>query len=61
MTKLSDSDGGTQEDVIRQLSREAAEAGDLEMVAICERALAGDELALEKCARAIENTQAMDD
>jgi len=39
---------------IRKLSNEAAEAGDLEQVAICERALSGDAEARTECARVIE-------
>lgn len=38
---------------IEQLSREAAEAGDLDQVALCERALAGSRSASRACAKAI--------
>lgn len=43
---------------IRKLSNEAAEAGDLEQVAICERALSGDAEARAECAKVIGNAQA---
>jgi hypothetical protein len=36
---------------IRLLSNEAGEHGDLEQVAICERALAGDDDAIAECIR----------
>jgi len=38
---------------IRKVSAEAAEHGDLEMVAICDRALAGDAEALAECVRVL--------
>lgn len=44
---------------IRRLSNEAGEHGDLDMVAICDRALAGDESARAECARAIADAAAM--
>lgn len=43
---------------IRKLSNEAAEHGDLEMVAICERALAGDAEALIECERVLAEATA---
>jgi hypothetical protein len=50
---------------IRALSRDAAEAGDLEMVRTCEIALIGSdrlrERALRVCARAIAAAKAMED
>ncbi len=39
---------------IRKLSIEAAEAGDLDQVAVCERALTGDVEAQAECQRVIE-------
>jgi hypothetical protein len=45
---------------IRQLQTEAGQAGDLEMVAICERALNHDEQALMQVALVIANTRAME-
>lgn len=41
-------------DVIEQLRLEAAEAGDLAQVYICDRALDGDKEALAECARVIQ-------
>lgn len=46
---------------IRKLSNEAAEAGDLEQVAICDRALAGDAEAIAECARVIADAAAQAD
>lgn len=43
---------------IRTLSDEAGAHGDLEMVAICTRALAGDADALGECVRVIESAEA---
>lgn len=43
---------------IRKLSTEAATAGDLAMVAICDRALDGDEAAIAECARVIAEAAA---
>lgn len=45
---------------IRALSTEAGEHGDLEMVAICERALAGDEQARRECTRVIADAAQAD-
>lgn len=42
-----------QTEAIRTLRSEAAEAGDLEQIAVCDRALAGDETALAECERVI--------
>lgn len=38
---------------IEKLSDEAGEAGDLEQVAICNKALEGDAAAIAECARVI--------
>jgi hypothetical protein len=46
---------------IRALSNEAGEHGDLDMVAICERALEGDAEALVACERAIGEARARAD
>jgi len=46
---------------IRALQAEAAEAGDLDMVAVCDRALAGDEVARAECGRVIAAAAAMGD
>lgn len=43
---------------IEALRNEAATAGDLVMVAICDRALAGDEAAIAECERVISDAQA---
>ncbi|MFA6118249.1 MAG: hypothetical protein WC729_29960 [Sphingomonas sp.] len=43
---------------IRILSAEAAEAGDLAMVAICQRALDGDDRAIRECERVIAEARA---
>ena len=43
---------------IEQLRTEAATAGDLEQVALCDRALDGDASARERCERAIEAARA---
>lgn len=46
---------------IRDLQREADEAGDSAMSTLCDRALAGDADAQEACMEAIETARAMDD
>lgn len=46
---------------IEALSTEAAAHGDLAQVAICDRALAGDESAMAECERVIRDAQAQDD
>lgn len=43
---------------IRTLSTEAGEAGDLEQVALCDNALAGDDEARAECAKAIRAASA---
>jgi hypothetical protein len=43
---------------IEALSTEAGAAGDLEQVAICRHALAGDERAKAECVRAIRDAEA---
>lgn len=48
-------------DQISTLRSEAGQAGDLEMVAICDQAIAGDESARNECADVIAAAQAMDD
>jgi hypothetical protein len=45
-------------DEIRALRGEAGQAGDLEMVAICEQALDGDYRALHEVARVIADARA---
>lgn len=50
------------DDMIRALRDEAAAAGDLEMVAICDAALGFDDpRSRSGCARAITSARAMDD
>ena len=49
------------DDQIQALRDEAAEAGDLEQVAICDRALDLDTEARAECARVIDDARAMDD
>ena len=56
----AESDDVTDEQ-IAALRDEAAQAGDLDQVAICERALAGDAAARAECARVIDDAQAADD
>lgn len=46
---------------IRALAGDAAEAGDLEMVDICRRALRGDDKARAECARVVWEAKAMED
>lgn len=48
-------------DDIRILRAEAATAGDLEQVAICDAALSGDVGAHAECARVIDDAHAQDD
>lgn len=45
---------------ITALRNEAAEAGDLEQVTICNRALSGNDEARAECARVIADAEAMD-
>lgn len=49
------------DDQIEQLKTEAARAGDLEQVRICERALRGNVQAREECERVIRAAKAMED
>lgn len=51
VTEITNSD-------IRKLSNEAAEHGDLDQVAICERALEGDADARAECERVIRYARA---
>jgi hypothetical protein len=46
---------------IEKLSNEAGEAGDLEQVAICTKALEGDAKALAECRKVIASAAAMGD
>lgn len=46
------------DDQIRTLSDEAGAHGDLEMVAICQRAIAGDTDAIAECVRVIQSAEA---
>jgi hypothetical protein len=46
---------------IEALRDEAGAAGDTEMVAICERAIDGDESAADECAKAIRAAAANED
>lgn len=46
---------------IERLLQEAASAGDMEQVAICERALEGDNAAFAECERVIGEARAMED
>lgn len=48
-------------DALRALRQEAGEHGDLGMVAICDRALGGDDEAVLECARVIAEARAHDD
>lgn len=51
-------------DIIERIERleiAAGEHGDLEMVEICRRALAGDEAALAECERVLRNAEAQRD
>lgn len=49
------------DDLIRALQRNAAAAGDLEMVLICQAALDGSESHRAECLRVLEATRAMED
>lgn len=49
------------EDQITELRTEAGEHGDLDMVAICDRAIDGDRTARERCAEVISDALAMND
>ena len=42
-------------DDIKKLRDEAAEAGDIDQVEICDRALGGDRAAQKECERVLEN------
>lgn len=46
---------------VEKLRDESGEAGDLEMVAICDRALAGNPAALVRCAEVVNDARAMCD
>lgn len=46
---------------VEDLRDEAAAAGDLDQVAVCSRALAGDDAALRACIEAIADAQAQID
>lgn len=46
------------EQQISNLRDEAGQAGDLAQVALCDRALDGDDAAIAECARAISEAQA---
>lgn len=46
---------------IQALRDEAGQAGDLEQVAICDRALEGDETAIAECERVIADAAARAD
>lgn len=46
---------------IGQLRTEAGEHGDLEQVALCDRALSGDDAARRECERVIEDAEGMAD
>ena len=50
-----------RDSTIIALRREAAEAGDWEMVDICDRALDGEDEALVECERVLEGARAMND
>lgn len=49
------------DDLIRALQRNAAAAGDLEMVQVCQAALDGSASHRAECLRVLEATQAMED
>lgn len=46
---------------IESIRSEAARAGDLEMVTVCDQALDGDTAALAECAEVIATARAMED
>jgi len=48
-------------DQITSLMREAGEAGDLAQVAICRKALDGDDDAIAECARVLAEAASMDE
>lgn len=49
----------TDSDNLRRLRAEAGEAGDLAQVALCDLALAGDQVAIAECRRVIAWARAM--
>lgn len=53
--------GTITDEQIHALSTEAAEAGDIAQVAICDRALSGDETARAECSRVIAAAEAQKD
>jgi len=48
-------------DMIRALRDDAGTAGDMELCAVCTRALTGDAAARATCARAFNNARGADD
>ena len=50
----------TTTEQLQQLRTEAAGAGDLAQVALCDAALAGDDAAMARCARVIADAAAME-
>lgn len=56
--RCSACDAEISDEQIRQLSTEAAEAGDLAQVRVCERAMTGDERARLACAAIIRDAEA---
>lgn len=58
MSKRATLEAFEREHYVLPLRREAAEAGDLAQVAVCDRALKGDALAIAACVRIIQNASA---
>lgn len=54
-------DAEITDETIEALRAEAAEAGDMEQVALCDAALDGDEAALDACRRVIADAHAQAD
>ena len=50
----------TFNDQVQKLRNEAANAGDMEQVELCDRALAGDANAADECAEALSELRAAD-
>jgi hypothetical protein len=58
MTNQTSTESNITRSQIRALSNEAAEHGDLEQVALCDAALAGDADAIRACERTIRDAVA---
>ena len=50
-----------EKEIVEMLRAEAGMHGDLEMVAVCDRALGGDQAALDECYRVLTDAMAAAD